>query len=142
MEEVLRREQASFALIYLHRGGVLMITKPRDGNAATCANGGTIGFAADDAATVDAWHAACCVHHGGVDSVFVDGVLVGKPARSVVQPTTAFEVGGAHGELPAKRFAGTIDEVRVSNVARDPAWLAAEFATRGDVVAFGAIELL
>ena len=97
---------------------------------------------APNALAVDAWHAACCVHHGGVDSVFVDGVLVGKPARSVVQPTTAFEVGGAHGELPAKRFAGTIDEVRVSNVARDPAWLAAEFATRGDVVAFGAIELL
>jgi hypothetical protein len=53
-----------------------------------------------------------------------------------------FEVGGAHGDVPAKRFAGAIDEVRISSVARDPAWLAAEVATRGDVVGFGAIESL
>lgn len=33
-------------LLYAHRGGRLMITKPIDGNPATAANGGTIGIAA------------------------------------------------------------------------------------------------
>ena len=45
-------------LVYLHRGGVLMITKPIDGNPATCANGGTIGFAVDGPDEAQAWHAA------------------------------------------------------------------------------------
>jgi len=34
-------------LIYAHRGGRLLITKPIDGESATFANGGTIGFAVD-----------------------------------------------------------------------------------------------
>ena len=36
----------------------LMVGRPRDGNAATFANGGTVGFIAQDAAAVDAFHAA------------------------------------------------------------------------------------
>ena len=32
-------------LIYQHNGGMFLVTKPIDGNAATHANGGTIGFA-------------------------------------------------------------------------------------------------
>lgn len=45
-------------LIYVHDGGRLMITKPIDGNPATAANGGTIGFAAASPEHVRAWHAA------------------------------------------------------------------------------------
>lgn len=58
------RSDSRGRLIYLHRGGVLMVTKPIDGNAATCANGGTIGFAVDDAGMAEAWHAAG-VSNGG-----------------------------------------------------------------------------
>ena len=94
---------------------------------------------APNALATDAWRYACCVRHAGMDMVVVDGVLTGKPARGSTAGT-AFEIGGGHGELPAQRFAGSIDEIRVSNVARSPAWLAAETAARGDVVAFGAIE--
>ena len=97
---------------------------------------------AANALAVDAWRYACCVHHAGIDMVFVDGVPSSKPSHSPGAGSTAFEVGGTHGDLPAKRFAGALDEVRISSVARDPAWLAAEVATRGDVVAFGAIENL
>ncbi len=51
-------------LVYPHRGSLLMITKPIDGGPATPANGGTIGFAVDDAAAVDAWQAAGVAHGG------------------------------------------------------------------------------
>lgn len=43
---------------YMERSGVFAITPPINGEAATPANGGTIGFAADSPETVDAWHAA------------------------------------------------------------------------------------
>jgi catechol 2,3-dioxygenase-like lactoylglutathione lyase family enzyme len=45
-------------LIYLHNGGVFMVTAPIDGAAATHANGGTIGFRMDGPEQADAWHAA------------------------------------------------------------------------------------
>ena len=45
-------------LIYLYNGGVFMISKPIDGEPATFANGGTIGFAMDSPEQADAWHAA------------------------------------------------------------------------------------
>jgi catechol 2,3-dioxygenase-like lactoylglutathione lyase family enzyme len=51
-------------LVYSHRGGRLLVTRPIDGAAATCANGGTIGFLADDSGAVDAWHAAGVANGG------------------------------------------------------------------------------
>lgn len=45
-------------LIYMHNGGMLLVTKPIDGKAATHANGGTIGIAIDSPERVDAWHDA------------------------------------------------------------------------------------
>lgn len=98
---------------------------------------------APNALAVDTWRYACCVHHAGFDALYVDGVAAGRPGKSPDRaPASAFEVGGRHEDPPAKRFAGVIDEVRVSTVARDPAWLAAEAAAKGTVVTFGAIENL
>lgn len=45
-------------LLYLHNGGVFMVTPPIDGEPATHANGGTIGFAMETTDQADAWHAA------------------------------------------------------------------------------------
>jgi catechol 2,3-dioxygenase-like lactoylglutathione lyase family enzyme len=45
-------------LIYMHNGGMLLITPPIDGEPATHANGGTIGFAAATPEQADAWHKA------------------------------------------------------------------------------------
>jgi catechol 2,3-dioxygenase-like lactoylglutathione lyase family enzyme len=44
--------------MYMHNGTIFMLSKPIDGEAACGANGGTIGFAAADAAAADAFHAA------------------------------------------------------------------------------------
>lgn len=43
---------------YYEKSGVFSLSKPIDGNPATCANGSTIGFRADSPELVDAWHEA------------------------------------------------------------------------------------
>ena len=43
---------------YVHDGGVLMLTKPIDGQPASGANGGTLGFAAATTELADAFHKA------------------------------------------------------------------------------------
>lgn len=52
-------------LVYMHKGGMFLVTKPIDGEAATHGNGCTIGFAMESAEQADAWHAAG-VANGGV----------------------------------------------------------------------------
>jgi len=44
--------------IYMTPTGIFIITQPINGAPASCANGGTIGFAAKSPAEADAWHAA------------------------------------------------------------------------------------
>ena len=63
-------------LIYVHNGLSLLITPPIDGQPATHANGGTIGFLASDPAQADAWHAAG-VANGGVSIEDAPGVRQG-----------------------------------------------------------------
>ena len=51
-------------LIYLHDKGIFIVSKPIDGAPATHANGATIGFAMNDPAQADAWHAAGAANGG------------------------------------------------------------------------------
>ncbi len=44
-------------LIYMHNGGLFLVTPPINGEPASHANGGTIGFAMEPA-VADAWHDA------------------------------------------------------------------------------------
>jgi catechol 2,3-dioxygenase-like lactoylglutathione lyase family enzyme len=57
-------DPAAGRLAYAHGGANYMICTPLDGQAATHANGGTIGFGCTDPAQVDAWHAAGCAAGG------------------------------------------------------------------------------
>lgn len=45
-------------LIYMHNGGLFMVTPPINGEPATHGNGATIGFAMENTDQADAWHAA------------------------------------------------------------------------------------
>ncbi|HYC00482.1 MAG TPA: VOC family protein [Candidatus Limnocylindrales bacterium] len=63
-------------LFYLSANGVFAVTVPINGEPAAPANGGTIGFAAPDPATVDAWHAAG-VANGGTSCEDPPGVREG-----------------------------------------------------------------
>ena len=65
-------------LIYLHNGGLFMVSKPIDGKAATHANGGTIGFTMASAEQADAWHKAG-VANGGTTIEDPPGARRGGP---------------------------------------------------------------
>ena len=45
---------------YSNKGANFMICRPINGESASYANGGTIGFACDSPEVVDAWHKAGC----------------------------------------------------------------------------------
>lgn len=45
-------------VLYMTKTGVFMISKPINGEPASCANGSTIGFAATSPEQADAWHEA------------------------------------------------------------------------------------
>jgi len=51
-------------LIYMHNGGIFLVTAPIDGAPATAGNGCTIGFAMDSPEQADAWHAAGVANGG------------------------------------------------------------------------------
>lgn len=51
-------------LIYMHNGGIFLVTQPIDGQPATAGNGCTIGFAMDSPEQADAWHAAGVANGG------------------------------------------------------------------------------
>jgi catechol 2,3-dioxygenase-like lactoylglutathione lyase family enzyme len=60
-------------LVYMHNGGVFMVTKPIDGSPASPANGGTIGFAMSGPEQAEAWHKAG-VENGGTSIEDAPGV--------------------------------------------------------------------
>ncbi|MCC6924625.1 VOC family protein [Novosphingobium sp.] len=51
-------------LIYMHNGGIFLVTAPIDGQPASAGNGCTIGFAMDSPEQADAWHAAGVANGG------------------------------------------------------------------------------
>lgn len=57
-------EDAKGRLVYVHNGGVFLVTKPIDGKPATHANGGTIGFAVSGPEQANAWHQAGIANGG------------------------------------------------------------------------------
>ena len=52
------RQDDKGRLFYMHNGGMFMVSAPIDGEPATHANGGTIGFAVSGPEQADAWHQA------------------------------------------------------------------------------------
>lgn len=63
-------------LVYMHGGGLFLVTAPINGDPACHANGGTIGFAAASPEAADAWHAAG-VASGGTSCEDPPGVREG-----------------------------------------------------------------
>jgi catechol 2,3-dioxygenase-like lactoylglutathione lyase family enzyme len=63
-------------IFYITKTGVFSVTKPINGEAATCANGATIGFACHSPEQVDAWHAAG-IAAGGIPCEDPPGVRQG-----------------------------------------------------------------
>lgn len=51
-------------VMYMHNDGIFMLTKPLDGQPASCGNGSTIGFAVESTEQADAWHEAGLANGG------------------------------------------------------------------------------
>ena len=56
------KEDGTARLFYMHNGNVMSVTQPINGEPATAANGGTIGFACDSLEQVKAFHDAGANH--------------------------------------------------------------------------------
>ena len=63
-------------LIYMHNGGIFLVTPPINGEPACHANGGTIGFAMSSPEEADAWHKAGA-ENGGTPIEDAPGVRTG-----------------------------------------------------------------
>ena len=60
-------------LIYMHNGGLFLVTAPIDGEPATAGNGCTIGFAMDGPEQAKAWHDA---------GVAAGGTVLGRAGKN------------------------------------------------------------
>jgi catechol 2,3-dioxygenase-like lactoylglutathione lyase family enzyme len=58
------RQDDKGRLIYMHNGGIFLVTQPIDGQPATAGNGCTIGFAMESPEQADAWHQAGIANGG------------------------------------------------------------------------------
>jgi catechol 2,3-dioxygenase-like lactoylglutathione lyase family enzyme len=67
-------------IFYFTPSGIFSVSKPINGEPATFANGGTIGFAAASPEQADAWHAAG-VAAGGVSCEDPPGVREGSAGK-------------------------------------------------------------
>ena len=70
-------------VFYRTKSGVFGVSTPIDGEAATHANGGTIGFAADNKEQCNAWHAAG-LEQGGVAIEDPPGVREGGGVKMYI----------------------------------------------------------
>lgn len=70
-------DRAGGRLVYVYNGGIFILTKPINGEPASCANGFTLGFAMTPE-QADAWHAAGLAH-GGSACEDPPGVRKGTP---------------------------------------------------------------
>ena len=69
-------------IFYFTKTGVFSVSKPINGEPATHANGGTIGFAANSPEQADAWHAAG-IANGGKTCENPPGVREGSAGKDV-----------------------------------------------------------
>jgi len=58
------KEDGTVRLFYMHNGNVMSLSQPINGQPATAANGGTIGFACDSLEQVKAFHDAGVANGG------------------------------------------------------------------------------
>ena len=63
-------------IFYFANGGIFSVSRPINGQPATCANGGTIGFACSSPQQADDWHAAG-IANGGTSCEDPPGVREG-----------------------------------------------------------------
>jgi hypothetical protein len=75
------------------------------------------------------WHHVAGVFDGQNKKVFVDGTIVSTPLTLGINNSSLPVCIGENNGATGRHFDGSIDEVRISSVARTDAWMAAEHRT-------------
>jgi ferric-dicitrate binding protein FerR (iron transport regulator) len=88
------------------------------------------------------WYYLAATFDGSTLRAYRDGALVAEtPAPGVPDPSPEPAILGRHAQYPDAFFRGTIDEVRLSAVARPDAWIAAQHRSMtGGLAAIGPEE--
>ncbi len=91
------------------------------------ASDGPAGASSEEAISLGEWHHAAATYADGKSCLYVDGRLHGsrqqRAAMSLMDDVYMY-IGGMRGSY---QFAGDIDEVRVSRVARSAAWMKLQY---------------
>jgi hypothetical protein len=80
------------------------------------------------------WHHLTGVYNGTTIKLFVDGVLLGERSGSGSIQTNQTDV--VLGQFGATHFSGKIEEVRISNSARNDDWIKTEYQNLVDPLHF------
>ena len=94
------------------------------------------------AVVLDQWvHLVAC-YDGTEARFYADGTLVGSLATTLlVNPRYQLRIGAGATAAPNFFFNGLIDEVRISNTARSPAWIkASHHSGNNTLLTFGGVE--
>jgi biopolymer transport protein ExbB len=88
------------------------------------------------------WYYLAATYDGQTLRAYRDGALVSEtPAAGAPDPSPEAALLGRHAQYPDAFFRGTLDEVRLSAVARPEAWIAAQHRSMTDALAsFGPEE--
>lgn len=87
-----------------------------------------VGFTANTALTTGSWFYCVGTYDGSVMTIYRNGVSDGtNPASGSVDVTTGDFAIGKTGSSNSNYFDGSIDEVRLSNVARSADWITTEY---------------
>jgi hypothetical protein len=85
------------------------------------------------------WHYVVGVRRDGTNYLYVDGVQQTATSTSAITDSGAnFDIGRAYSNYNGYWWNGIIDEVRVSNVSRNSAWIKTSYESeRDDLIDFG-----
>jgi hypothetical protein len=111
---------------------------PLENTITNVGSGGDYGRAAGVEVGEDVWHYLAATVAGTTARVYLDGVdlTTDSTVSALVAGTQALRIGRRSGG--AEHYFGSIDEVRVSSVARSADWIAAQYRSMSDTfVTFG-----
>lgn len=109
----------------------------------TDASGGNENLSGATSVDDGAWYHVAIVMNGLIKRIYVNGVLDGQELFGDVDTSDDPVMFGENATETGRWFDGRLDEVRISNVSRSPAWVAAEARSilDDDLVVYGAEEL-
>jgi len=102
--------------------------------------GGGYEYREPAALTTGAWHHVVLSYDGAQLAMFRDGVMQGAPEPMGLPAVTSnFQIGYTNTSI-GEWFAGRIDEVRVSSVARSAAYIATAYTNQNDPSMFHVVD--